>query len=184
MEEITLETNRLILKSINPKNVHDLFNSFDKETIMNKLGIDEAVFVDYEQMHLKGMETFQISFCYFIISRKDNNSLIGECGFHSWNKKHKRAELFYKLNNDANKRNGFISEALRVVLEFGFKQMDLNRIEAFISDNNEPSKRLLIKNDFIKEGTLKSHYYFNGNFEDSDCYALLRQNENYRRMKE
>ena len=175
MEETTLETNRLILNSIMPKSVHDLFNSCDKKTIMNKLGIDEVAFKNYEEMHLKGMETYQTSFYYFLISRKDNSKPIGECGFHSWNKKHKRAELFYKLNHDSDKRNGFISEALALVLEFGFRELDLNRIEAYIADYNEPSKRLLIKNNFIKEGTLKSHYFYNGDFEDSDCYALVRK---------
>lgn len=177
MEETIIETNRLILSSIQPKTVHNLFNSCDKETIMNKLGVDEEDYSRYEQMHLKGMETFQLTFYYFLISRKDNNAPIGECGFHTWIKKHKRAEIFYKLNHDSDRRNGLISEALPVVLEFGFEKMDLNRIEAFIADYNEPSKRLLLKNNFIKEGTLKSHYYFNGVFEDSDCYALLRRKE-------
>ena len=175
MEEATLETERLILNSMTPKRVHTLFHSFSKEEIMSKLGADEQAFRNYEEMHLNGMETFQTSFYYFIIVRKDNHFPIGECGFHSWNKKHKRAELFYKLNSDSNKRKGFVSEVLPFVLEFGFKQMDLNRIEAYIADYNEPSKRLLIKNNFIKEGTLRKHYYFEGNFEDSDCYSLLRK---------
>ncbi|MEO6683183.1 MAG: GNAT family protein [Ginsengibacter sp.] len=179
MEETTLETNRLLLKSINPKSVHDLFHSFDKKEIMNILGIDETAFNNYEEMHLKGMETFQTSFYYFLIIRKDNHHPIGECGFHSWNIKHKRAELFYKLNHDSDKRNGFISEALPIIIEFGFKQLDLNRMEAFIADYNEPSKRLLSKNNFVKEGTLKSHYYFNGKFEDSDCYSLIRKEGDY-----
>lgn len=174
MEKITIETNRLILSSILPKTVHHLINYYHKETIMNKLGTDEEEYRKYEQMHLKGMETFQISFYYFLINRKDNNAPIGECGFHTWIKKHRRGEIFYKLNHNSDKINSFISEALPVVLQFGFEKMDLNRIEAFIADYNEPSKQLLLKNNFIKEGTLKSHYFLNGVFEDSDCYSLLR----------
>ena len=174
MQGTFLETSRLILNSITPKVVNNLFNTLDKKAMMEKLGIDEASYRNYEEMNLKGMETYQTSFYYFLISRKDNEKPIGECGFHSWNRKHKRAELFYKLNNDIDKNKGFISEVLPLVLDFGFKQMDLNRIEAYIADYNEPSKRLLLKNNFIKEGTLKSHYYLNGNFEDSDCYSLIK----------
>lgn len=75
------------------------------------------------------------------------------CGFHKWNKKHDRAELFYALRTNEVKLKGYMSEVVPVVLKHGFNEMNLHRIEALIANWNEPSIRLLKKNDFTFEGT-------------------------------
>jgi ribosomal-protein-alanine N-acetyltransferase len=48
-------------------------------------------------MHEKGMETHRISLLYFLLFDKETQMCIGECGFHTWKKTHRRAELFYSL---------------------------------------------------------------------------------------
>ena len=55
--------------------------------------------------------------------------------------------------------------------------MKLHRIEALVADWNIASVKLLLKNNFIKEGTLKEHYLVDGVFEDSDCYALINKSK-------
>ncbi|MFM2224947.1 MAG: hypothetical protein RJA07_1149 [Bacteroidota bacterium] len=105
---------------------------------------------------------------------KQTNLPIGECGFHTWNKKHSRADAFYLLRHDVDKQKGLMSEALPVVLKYGFEEMKLHRIAAMIADWNTASKKLLLKNNFKKEGTLREDYFFDGKNEDSDCYSLLK----------
>jgi ribosomal-protein-alanine N-acetyltransferase len=48
-------------------------------------------------MHEKGMETHRISLFYFLLFDKETQMCIGECGFHTWKKTHRRTELFYSL---------------------------------------------------------------------------------------
>lgn len=67
-----------------------------------------------------------------------------------------------------------MKEAVEKVLEFGFKKMQLNRIEALIDENNTPSKKLLDYFGFSREGNLRGHYLVDGIFEDSVLYSLLR----------
>lgn len=67
-----------------------------------------------------------------------------------------------------------MTEALETVLKFGFTELNLHRVEALIADENEPSKRLLLRYGFLKEGTMREDYVVNGVNEDSDCYALLK----------
>lgn len=40
---------------------------------------------------------------------------------------------------------------------------------------NKPSVKLIEKNGFIFEGTLREDYIVNGVHDDSDCYSLLKQ---------
>lgn len=66
-----------------------------------------------------------------------------------------------------------MSEVLPVVLQYGFEQMNLHRVEALLADYNMASKRLLVKNGFVYEGCLREHYYVDGVPEDSVMYSLL-----------
>lgn len=173
MQNITLYTPRLFLKAITPASINQLFCTHHPEEIMRLLGIDNVAYKKFEAMHQNGMETHNISMYYFILHNKQTNLPIGECGFHTWNKAHRRAELFYKLHNDDDKRKGYVTEALDEVINFGFTQLNLHRIEALVANYNIPSVKLLLRYGFTKEGILREHYDVDGKHEDSDCYSLL-----------
>ncbi len=173
-EQVEIHTSRMILKGITPDFIHEIYNTKSKEEIIQYFGFDEQSYEHYKQMHEKGMETHRLSLYLFVLIEKDSNLPIGECGFHTWNKSHDRAELFYSLRNDQHKQKGFMTEAVRVVLDFGFNQMNLHRIDAKVADYNRPSVKLLLRNGFTKEGTLREDYLVDGNYEDSDCYSLLK----------
>lgn len=172
---VDLESKRLVLKPITPAVIKDLFTHRSKESIISFLGTNEEGFKKYQEMMDMGMETNRISFHYFLVVNKTTNIPMGECGFHTWNNSHRRAELFYSLHKDEFKNQGFISEALPLVIGYGFTNMNLHRIEALIADDNIPSKRLLEKNNFTREGVVREDYVVNGINEDSICYSLLRQ---------
>lgn len=174
MNQIELKTERLHLKSITPVIIHELFNTKSKEEIINYFGFDEAGFEHYLSMHEKGMETHRISMFLFLLIDKETNLPIGECGFHTWNISHNRAEVFYNMRNETFKQKGLMKEALKTVLEYGFTELKLHRVEALIDANNTPSLRLLQHYGFIKEGTMREDYVVDGKNEDSDCYSLLK----------
>ncbi|MFM2048211.1 MAG: hypothetical protein RI955_759 [Bacteroidota bacterium] len=172
--EIILSTERLLLKGISPQVIHHLFNNKTKAEIIQFFAFDEAGYLHFKNMHEKGMETYSLSLFFFLLIDKQTNLPIGECGFHTWNKKHNRADAFYLLRNDADKQKGLMSEAFPIVLKYGFEEMKLHRVAAMIADWNTASKKLLLKNNFKKEGTLREDYFIDGSNQDSDCYSLLK----------
>jgi len=172
--QIEITTPRLILKSITPAIIHELFNTKSKAEIKNYLGVDDAGFEHYKEMHEKGMETHRISIFVFLLIDKTTNLPIGECGFHTWNALHRRAEVFYNMRDEASKRQGLMTEALAAVLKFGFTELNLHRVEALIAAENEPSLKLLLRYGFSKEGTMREDYVVDGINEDSECYSLLK----------
>lgn len=172
--KIEITTERLILKSITPALIHEFFETKSKEEIITYFGFDEAGFEHYKEMHEKGMETHRLSLFVFLLIDKESNLPIGECGFHTWNRLHNRAEVFYVMKNDFYKRKGLMKEALEKVLEYGFTHLKLHRIEALIGSQNEPSLRLLLNYGFTKEGIMREDYVINGKNEDSHCYSLLK----------
>lgn len=65
-------------------------------------------------------------------------------------------------------------EAISAIIDYGFVQMNLHRIEAFIGPNNEASLSLVKKYLFIQEGHLREHYCKNGKMEDSLVFSILK----------
>jgi len=51
--------------------------------------------------------------------------VIGWCGFHTWYTDHHRAEIGYGIYKDEFKKQGFMTEALEAVLEYGFENFYL-----------------------------------------------------------
>ncbi len=69
--------------------------------------------------------------------------------------------------------NGYMTDALRAVLPFTFATLGLNRLEAACQPNNGPSRRVLEKVGFRREGLARRYLKINGAWQDHDLYALL-----------
>lgn len=171
---IEINTPRLLLKSITPALINELFKTKSKEELLLFFNVDESAYNRLKEMNKAGMESFRVSLFYFLLIDKTSSKIIGECGFRSWNKAHHRAELYYHLKNDSDKQKGFMTEAVKEVLHFGYNQMQLHRVQALVANDNVPSIKLLERFKFTKEGTLREDYLVDGKMEDSECYSLLK----------
>ena len=172
--EIEIETTRLLLKSITPAFVNYLFKEKTQDEIMLYFNFDIHGYNHLKEMYEKGMETHRISMFYFLLFDKETQKCIGECGFHTWNKTHSRAELFYSLKEDSYKRKGLMTETLNKVIAFGFNKLNLHRIEALTASWNSASIKLLENFKFTKEGIMREDYLVDGKYESSECYSLLK----------
>jgi ribosomal-protein-alanine N-acetyltransferase len=70
---------------------------------------------------------------------------------------------------------GFMSEAVSLMMAFGFKQLGLHRIEAACLPSNIPSKRVLNKSGFTHEGFAKKYLCINGKWQDHDLFGLCTE---------
>jgi ribosomal-protein-alanine N-acetyltransferase len=108
------------------------------------------------------------------ITFREDGQVIGECCLWNIDRESKRAELGYELLRSQWKR-GLMNEALIAVLDHGFTQMELNRIEANPLSINLPSQRVLARLGFKHEGTLRTRYFYNGQWHDEMWFGLLRE---------
>ncbi len=95
---------------------------------------------------------------YWTIARKSDDKMIGAVGLYI-NNNHLRAEICYDLSRNYWRR-GIMTLALAKIVEFSFKQMGVNRLEALTTENNVASIGILEKLGFIREGVLKNYRYF------------------------
>lgn len=107
------------------------------------------------------------------IVEKNTQLTIGSCSFFNWSRLHERAEIGYSLFENYRGKE-YMYEALKSIIEYGFTDMRLNRIEAFMKPDNEPSKRIVKKIGFKQEGILREHYKSENEIHDSIVFSLLR----------
>lgn len=70
---------------------------------------------------------------------------------------------------------GIATEAVGLLVEFGFEKLQLHRIEAYVSPKNTGSIRVLEKAGFENEGLLKEFLHINGVWEDHYYFAILEK---------
>ncbi|MGB7842942.1 MAG: GNAT family N-acetyltransferase [Salinimicrobium sp.] len=81
------------------------------------------------------------------ITLKKSQKIIGTICLWNFSQDSKIAEVGYDLDPEFQKK-GIMDEALKAIIEYGFKDLNLDKIEAFTHFENENSKRLLGKNGF------------------------------------
>ncbi len=106
--------------------------------------------------------------------RRSDGFLVGGIGYHHFqvSKSHK-AEIGYWLAKPFWKQ-GIMTEAVKLVTEFGFCELKLLRQTANVFVFNSGSARVLEKAGYQLEGTLKNFYKKDGRVFDGKLYAITR----------
>jgi ribosomal-protein-alanine N-acetyltransferase len=171
--EIT--TARLLLRKFSLADVPAMFALRSNTQVLEFLGreplknLDEATAL--VTTILKNLEDNN-GIMWGICLQENKIQLIGSIGFWQIEKENYRAEIGYMLHPQYWNK-GFMQEAIKAVVAFGFTQMKLNSVKASINPRNAASAALLEKTGFIREAYFKEDYYFRGEFFDSAVYGIL-----------
>ncbi|TLS53302.1 GNAT family N-acetyltransferase [Paenibacillus antri] len=171
-----LETERLRLRKMTVADAEAVFELFSDADVTKDMGI--APFSDVRQAvelidFMNDLFRERKAFRWGII-KKDDNAVIGTCGFNGWEmNRGARGEIAYDLGKPYWRR-GFMTEALRTVIPFGFETMGFYRIEAFTNVDAFPSMKLLRRLGFREDGLLRGYALSRGKYVDQRCFSLLR----------
>lgn len=103
-----------------------------------------------------------------------NNQLIGSCQLHSINYIHRCAELQIRIGEVAEQGKGYGTEAVKLLLQFAFQDLNLNRVYLHVFSHNSVAIKLYHKIGFIQEGRLRQSAYIDGKYLDIIIMGLLR----------
>jgi RimJ/RimL family protein N-acetyltransferase len=100
-------------------------------------------------------------------------TLVGRCGMFRFDEMSRRAMIGVTIGGPhRGKRYG--QDALRVLLDYGFRKRNLHRIELETLATNEPALRAYRTCGFVEEGRLREHAYVEGSYVDVVLMAILR----------
>ena len=110
----------------------------------------------------------------FALVNKQENKLIGACAVTIKSTDKREGEIGYILNRRYWNR-GYMTEAARKVVDFGFQQLGLHRVIATCDPANTGSYRIMEKVGMQKEGYLREHKLFKGVWRDFLLYSILEK---------
>lgn len=112
----------------------------------------------------------------FGIFLSSTNTLIGMISLNDILWSLKSAYVGYSLDLKHTKQ-GYMYEALTIIIDFAFNELKLHRLEAGVMPSNKASYQLLERCGFIREGLLRKNVHINGQWEDHYIYGLLNEND-------
>ena len=108
----------------------------------NNLDLTDKIGKSSEMMTIKAEEewiekTLKNNEFVFAIIRFGNDELLGNCGLTNINYKDRTAELGIFIGSEYNRQKGYGTDALNILLDFGFNYLNLNNIELQVKSFNE-----------------------------------------------
>lgn len=171
-----IETERCILRMITDEDIQEVFDIYSSLVVMKYFGrlpmnereeAQERIKVTAEAFEKKEGIRWAINY-------HGDRKMIGSAGIWRIDRKHFRGEIGYDLLPE-HYNKGVMTEVLIPIISFGFNEMNLHTIEANTHPENAASRKLLEKLGFEQEGYLKESYFFNGQFEDTVIYSLIKK---------
>ena len=124
----------------------------------------------YEEAVLQDPATIMFS-----INRLKDHQLLGCCGlvYISWPYKHADLSLYIGWNNSYIDKKGYAEESAKLLMNYGFNELCLNKIWTEIYIFDKKKKKLYDKFDFNIDGVLRENYFHKGKFWDSYILSVL-----------
>lgn len=175
-----LKTERLLLTEITWDDLEDIFKLHSTPEVdeYNTLGIPKNIEVTKEVIK-PAIENQQQEkrnlFCWSIKLREDN-TFIGLCGMSLSVERFKMGEIYYNLHPDYWGK-GYATETAKALVNFGFIDLQLHRVEAGVATENTRSIHVLEKLGMTREGTRRKILPIRGIWKDNYHYAIVEDDK-------
>ena len=149
----TLRTDRLTLRRLKQSDADDMFDYAKRQDVTEYLRWYPHQSKKYTSDYLRYVSArYNLGDFYdWAVIERESGKMIGTCGFTSFDLPHNSAEIGYVLNPDFHGK-GYATEAAARVVEFGFSQLGLHRIEARFMRENTASLHVMEKLGMTLEG--------------------------------
>lgn len=170
----TLETARLVLRKLTMEDAPLRFAMRSDPEHTRYLLVSGSVTVDEVRERLAWIlrdMTVGRSKGWAVVERSTGDA-IGHVAIVRIDHENRAAALAYELLG-SHRGNGYAREAVARIVQFGFEELRLHRLQAEIDPRNEPSRKLALALGFVHEGTLRGVRFFDGRYHDDAIYARL-----------
>lgn len=172
----TLKSERLSLRPMHPIDAEDMYDYARREDLTEYLLWSPHPSVTYTEDYLRYVQTrYSLGDFYdWAVIDRDSRRMIGTCGFTKIDTANNSGEIGYVINPDF-RGKGYALEAAARVMEFGFSELGLHRIEAKFIKGNEASLRVMEKLGMTFEGYHRDCMLIKGRYRTIGFCAILEE---------
>jgi len=174
---VFLEGRRVCLRPIDMGDMERFFRWFNDPALRRLLllpfpttRMGEREFID-KMVHLKDGVVLSIVV-------KKGGRLIGNVSLFKLQSVHRSAELGIAVADLSMASKGYGTEAMRLMLDYAFGTLNLNRVELSVHDFNRRALAAYRKLGFVEEGRKRQSYFCDGKYHDDIVMGILRSEWN------
>lgn len=101
---------------------------------------------------------------------------VGTIGLLSIDRKNSKAEYYVAIGEIPYKGKGVAKKASKLILQYGFDVLQLNKIYLYTETENNAAQRLFESVGFVKEGLIKQDIARGEKYMDRIAYGYLKEN--------
>lgn len=177
-----IETERLLLRKVEMKDAQDMYEYSCDPLVARHVLWDAHTSVNDTKGYIRYMlRRYRLGEpSSWGIEDKATGKIVGTIGYMWYQEDNNAVEVGYSLAR-RHWNKGYMTEALRAVIDYSFQTLGLHRIEAQHETDNEASGAVMRKCGMEKEGTLRGRLYNKGKYVDVNVYAILQ--EDYKKAR-
>ena len=169
-----LTTERLVIRPMRTGDSYDMYEYASREDVTEYLLWSPHPSIGYTRDYLAYIESRYAACDFFdwAVTLADNGKMIGTVGFTKIDLQNNCAEIGYVLNPEYH-RQGYGYEAAKRIVEFGFSELSLHRIEARFMEGNNASLALMKKLGMTLEGYHRDMMLVKGKYRTIGISAMI-----------
>lgn len=172
---ITLLGTNIYLRALEPEDLEFVYSIENNESVweVSNTQTPYSRFLIKQYLENAHQDIYEAKQLRLAICLKDSKAAIGLIDLFDFDPKNSRAGVGLVIAAHANRNKGIGSEALELVINYSFQQLQIHQLYANIGSDNEISLQLFTKFGFQKIGIKKDWIKVNNHYKDELLFQLI-----------
>jgi diamine N-acetyltransferase len=174
---VTLKGNNIHLRALEPEDLEFIYAIENDENIweVSNTITPYSKFLIKQYLENAHQDIYEAKQLRLVICKKGNIDAIGLIDLFEFDAKNKRAGLGIIIQNEVDRDMGFGKEALGLMINYAFEQLQIHQLYANIGTENKASESLFTTFGFEKVGVKKDWNFTNNAFHDEAVFQLINK---------
>ncbi len=171
----TLQGETVFLRALEPSDLEFLYllENDEKFWEISHTQTPYSKYVLQQYLEKAHLDIYQVKQLRLVICESQTKSPVGFIDLYDFNPKHRRAGIGIVIFSDKQKKKGYATEALKLLIKYSFTFLDLHQLYAGITVDNPASLKLFEKQGFLKTGEKKDWIFSENQFKTEYFYQLI-----------
>ena len=174
---VTLQGQHIYLRALEPEDLEFVYAIENDETIwpVSNTQTPYSKFLIRQYLENAHLDIYEAKQLRLAICKNENATAIGLIDLFDFDPRNKRAGVGIIVQKANDRGQGYGKEALGLVINYAFQQLQLHQLYANIGADNQPSLALFASFGFEKIGVKKDWNLSNNTFEDEVLFQLIKK---------
>ena len=174
---MTLQGKNVHLRALEPEDLEFVYAIENNENIWEVSNTITPYSKYLIKQYLKNahQDIYEAKQLRLAVCKSDSSEAIGLIDLFDFDAKNKRACIGIIIQNEVDRNNGFGKEALGLIIEYAFTQLQLHQLYANIGTENKASLSLFTTFGFVNIGVKKDWNFTKNTFQDEAFFQLIKK---------